>query len=493
MILELVGNDYKYAAEQMMLTMYPGERPVYGKAGMGELSVRITLRRGGVYTTVTAVLYDGAGGKYTASSRADNESLSGELERNRILQRCVKMAFYKAAKEATGKSPDWGALTGIRPAKLVTGYIEEGMSVRGAVNRLKREFFVSAERAQLCGDAAVMGLRTKNSLEERDVALYIGIPFCPTRCAYCSFVSNSVEKSIKLIEPFLESLNREIAALAKVVEELGLNVISVYMGGGTPTTLSAGQLDGLIGKLSGSFSLKNVREFTVEAGRPDTITREKLQVLKNWGIDRISINPQSMRDEVLAAIGRRHTSEAVAEAVELARSAGMGHINMDLIAGLPADSAEGFRYTVDRVLALSPESITIHTLSLKKGTKITLENTKIPGGDEVRDMLDYGGRALRMAGYGPYYLYRQKYTSGGFENVGWSKKGYESLYNILIMEELCSILSMGGGGSTKLVAAKQGKIQRIFNPKYPYEYIEGIEKVIKGKEGIREFYETEVF
>lgn len=493
MILELVGSDYKYAAEQMMLTMYPGEKPVYGRAEAGTLSVRLALREGKVYTTASAVLYDGAGGRYTGYSRARNLELTGKLERDRILQRCIKMAFYKAASEATGKTPDWGALTGIRPGKIVTGFIEAGMSADRAVSRLKREFFVSEERAQLCKDTAIMGLRTKNSLKERDIALYIGIPFCPTRCAYCSFVSNSVEKSVKLIEPFLESLSLEIDALSKVVSDLGLNVISVYMGGGTPTTLSAEQLDRLMGKISGSFNLENVREYTVEAGRPDTITFEKLAVLKKRGADRISVNPQSMRDEVLKAIGRRHTSGDVVKAMEIAREAGIEHINMDLIAGLPADSPEGFRYTVDKVLALCPESITIHTLSLKKGTKITLEGTEIPGGEAVRAMLDYGAKTLRNTGYAPYYLYRQKYTSGGFENVGWAKRGYESLYNILIMEELCSILSMGGGGSTKLVAAGKGKIQRIFNPKYPYEYIEGIEKVIRGKSGIREFYETEVF
>ena len=493
MIIELVGNDYKYAAEQMMLTMYPGEKPVYGSAGKECLSVRLALSRGREYTTVTATLYDGLGERYTALSRAANKNLTGDLEKDRLLQRCIKMAFYRAARKATGRTPDWGALTGIRPGKIVTGFMESGMSVKGAVSRLKREFFVSEERARLCGDTAVMGLRTKNSLKKRDIALYVGIPFCPTRCAYCSFVSNSVEKSKKLIEPFLESLDLEINALSKVVEELGLNIISVYMGGGTPTTLSPDQLDRLLGRLGDSFDLKNVGEFTVEAGRPDTITYEKLTVLKNRGIDRISVNPQSMRDEVLSAIGRRHTADEVVKAFRTARSAGIGHINMDLIAGLPADSTEGFKYTVDRVLELDPESITIHTMSLKKGTRITLEGTKIPAGDEVRRMLDYGNAALRGSGYAPYYLYRQKYTSGGFENVGWAKKGYESLYNILIMEELCSILSMGGGGSTKLVAADKGKIQRIFNPKYPYEYIEGIEKVIGCKEEIVKFYETEVF
>ncbi|MBQ8975796.1 MAG: coproporphyrinogen dehydrogenase HemZ, partial [Oscillospiraceae bacterium] len=384
------------------------------------------------------------------------------------------------------------SLTGIRPAKLAANMMEKGMTeaqVRGA---LSKEYCVYPERVKLCMDAAITGLELKKSLDYRDIALYVGIPFCPTRCAYCSFVSHSVEKSMKLVEPFLDALKKEIKATGRIVGDMGLRVRSLYIGGGTPTTLSAEQLDALFGQLSESFDLSDMIEFCVEAGRPDTIDEAKLTVMKSHGVNRISINPQTMSDEVLTAIGRRHTRDDIIRAYELARSVGFEVINMDLIAGLPADSAEGFRETLDTVMALNPENITVHTLSLKKGTRITLEGTPIPDSDEVGKMLDYSLERLTQAGYIPYYLYRQKFMSGGFENIGWSKPGTESFYNIAIMEELCSIIAMGGGASTKLVAQDTGRIERIFNAKYPYEYIDSIEKIISSKEYINEFYRNEV-
>jgi len=281
----------------------------------------------------------------------------------------------------------------------------------------------------------------------------------------------------------------ETAAVAK---RLRLRIISVYIGGGTPTTLSAPQLTDLIGRLRAAFSLSDGVEFTVEAGRPDTITAEKLAALREGGVTRISINPQSMDDRVLEAIGRKHSAEDVRRACRLARDAGSGAVNMDLIAGLPADSAKGFQRTLDEVIGYRPENITVHTLALKKGSRILLEGTALPSAEEVGRMLDFAAAGLRQAGYRPYYLYRQKFMSGGFENVGWALPGTENLYNILIMEELCTILAMGGGGSTKLVAAETGKIERIFNAKYPLEYLENEEKRTASKEHIAEFYEAEI-
>ena len=293
-----------------------------------------------------------------------------------------------------------------------------------------------------------------------------------------------------LIEPFLAALEREIGETAKVVRRLGLRVIALYIGGGTPTTLSAPQLTRLIDTLSREFDLSALREFCVEAGRPDTIAADKLSALR--GVTRVSINPQSMSDEVLSAIGRRHTAEDIRAAYALTRGISPAQVNMDLIAGLPADTPEGFERTLREVITMGPENITVHTLALKKGSKITLEDTARPGKAEVGRMLDAASDLLTAAGYRPYYLYRQKYMSGGFENVGWAKNGCESLYNILIMEELCTILAMGGGGSTKLVDPKKGRIERIFDPKYPKEYIEGIERTINSKEKIVKFYEEEV-
>jgi oxygen-independent coproporphyrinogen-3 oxidase len=504
MILTLLGHDYKYAVEQIMLMMYPDERPVYiadGKPVPG-LAAVVRLTLGEKYATAsTKIISDGA--SYKGMSRAARVALTNKLATDSLLQKIIKLSFYKAAMAAqvaspggvspTGIAPVWGALTGIRPGKLATSLLERGVPTARVLGSLQRDYFVSPERAALCLDTAGAGLQVKRSLGEKDIALYIGIPFCPTRCHYCSFVSHSVEKSMKLIPPFVEALLTEIAALSDVVSQLGLNVIAVYFGGGTPTTLSDAQLDRLMGALGDAFDLKNVREYTVEAGRPDTITAEKLTVLRRRGADRISINPQSMSDEVLRAIGRRHTAEDIVNAVRLARDAGFGCVNMDLIAGLPGDTAGGFQSSLEQVLALRPENVTVHTLSLKKGTKITLENTPLPGVSDVYSMLDGAQSRLRGGGFSPYYLYRQKFMSGGFENVGWCLDGFAGLYNILIMEELTTILALGGGGVTKLVgrapgSGPSGRIERIFNLKYPYEYIGSIGRVIAQKTRIAEFY-----
>ena len=333
---------------------------------------------------------------------------------------------------------------------------------------------VTPARARLAIEAADAGIRAAAELEPNDISLYVGIPFCPTRCAYCSFVAQSVEKSFSLVEPYLEALFDEITAAGQLVRELGLNVKSFYMGGGTPTTLTADQMDRLLTKLEQNFDFGNLAELTIEAGRPDTIDEEKLRVLRAHNTTRVSINPQTMEDNVLAAIGRRHTADDIRRAMEQVRAANFPHVNMDLIAGLPEDTPEGFARSLDEVISMGADNITVHTLSLKKGSRIMLEGSRIPGADEVAQMLDYADPTLRKHGFAPYYLYRQKYMSGSFENVGWTKPGGTGLYNIYIMEELHSILSLGAGGSTKMVGG--GQIRRAFNAKYPREYIDRPEK-----------------
>jgi oxygen-independent coproporphyrinogen-3 oxidase len=495
MRLTLKGHDYKYAVEQIMLMMYPEERPVYTDGADTALSAEVTLHFGGTFATAVTRLRS-SGGVFFGASRVKRTALTDKLTSDRQLQKIIKLSFYKAAvsaaggEDGAGKKPAWGALTGIRPGKIATGLLEQGFSENRVLKTLINDYYVSPERGALCIDTARAGILTKETLRERDIALYIGIPFCPTRCHYCSFVSHSVEKSMKLIEPFLDALFLEIDAVSELVKRNSVSIIAVYIGGGTPTTLTAEQLDRLMKKLASAFDLSNVREYTVEAGRPDTITEEKLHALYKNGAERISINPQTMSDEVLRAIGRRHTAAEVIRAVQLARDAGFRFINMDLIAGLPGDTTESFCRSLGAVVSLEPENITVHTLSLKKGTRITLENMAVPGAFEVSAMLDFANRTLRSHGYSPYYLYRQKFMSGGFENVGWCQPGKESLYNILIMEELATILALGGGGVTKLVRPNTGRIERIFNPKYPYEYNENISRVIENKQRIDRFWST---
>ena len=335
---------------------------------------------------------------------------------------------------------------------------------------------------------ALRALPLPEELAHRKVSLYVGIPFCPTRCAYCSFVSADVGRALKLIDPFLDALCRELAATGAMLADAGLRVRTVYFGGGTPTTLSAPQLDRLMGELADHIDLSGCTEYTVEAGRPDTITAEKLAVLARRGCSRVSVNPQTMQDAVLERMGRAHRADDILRAYALARESGIGCINMDLIAGLPGDSAEGFRASLEQVLDLGPENVTVHTLALKKGSRLMEEGGGLPSGAAVADMLDFAWAALRGAGQRPYYLYRQKYMSGSFENVGWCRPGAESLYNICMMEELHTIVSLGGGGVTKLVDRATGYIERLANAKYPQEYIQKIDAVCADKGRVAQFY-----
>lgn len=486
MKLYLVNHDQRYAAEQMLLTLFPDERPEYPAEPTDDDCAVLTRSDAAKTTTVTCRLRRNG---QTALGRAaiPKTALTDPVTEGRLLSRAVKRAFYHAALRLGVKQPVWGALTGVRPGKLMEKLLLDGCTDTEALRRFRAEFDVSAERARLCLQTAHATLHAADALQERDVCLYIGIPFCPTRCAYCSFVSQSVEKSMKLIPPFFDALLREVEATAQAARVAGLRCVSLYLGGGTPTTLSADQLDTLFARIEACFSPADLREITVEAGRPDTITRDKLTVLRRHNVGRISVNPQTMDDRVLDVIGRRHTAQDIVDALDLTRETGGFAVNMDLIAGLPGDTVEGFRQTIDRVLALAPENITVHTLSRKRGSSLTENEAPLPTASDVGEMLDYAAAQLEAAGYAPYYLYRQKFMSGGFENVGWTKPGFENLYNICIMEELCSILAMGGGASTKLVAPG-GKIRRSFDPKYPKEYIENIDRICAEKEIIRDWF-----
>ena len=471
----------------MLLTLYPDERPVYPDAPDGADGVTISLRRGNRYAVALCRLTrngaSAAGRAQFALSRALTPTDAVRWE-----QRIVKLCFYRAALALGHEKPVWGSLTGVRPAKFLANLMErDGLTFADAQRALVREHGVDPERAALCADAAAAAMEVRRKLSARDVCLYVGIPYCPTRCAYCSFVSVDAPKLLKTIPTYLDALEKELDAAAAAVRESDRRVIAVYIGGGTPTTLSASELERLIRKLRGSFDLSSCREFTVEAGRPDTVTEEKLAVLRALGVDRVSVNPQTMSDAVLKTIGRHHTVAQVLEAVEMVRRVGGLAFNMDLIAGLPGDTPESFAGTLERVLSLTPENITVHTLALKKGSKFLTEGTLLPDGAQVGAMLDASREKLTAAGYVPYYLYRQKFMSGSFENVGWTQPGFTNLYNICIMEELCPILAMGAGGSTKLVAPG-GIVKRLMAPKYPKEYIERIDDTCRAKAGITDFF-----
>ena len=406
----------------------------------------------------------------------DNELVSAQL-------------LYKLLCDFTGLTQPWGILTGVRPVKLLRR-LAEGSSEEQAVKKFEKDFFVSNEKIALSRETEHNERKILELSKPESFSLYVGIPFCPSRCSYCSFVMASIERAEKLIEPYTKLLCEEIKQTAEIANKLGLRLETVYIGGGTPTTLSAEQLDTVLGTVNNSFDMSTCREFTVEAGRPDTIDIAKLFALKENKVDRISINPQTVNDEVLKTIGRKHTAQQFFDAFELARKCGFDNINTDLIAGLPTDTPESFKNSLDSIVRLNAECITVHTLCMKRASRLTTEGVTLDlqQARDAREMLAYTQNILGQNEYIPYYMYRQSRMVGNLENVGWSKKGFESLYNVYVMDETHTILACGSGGVTKLKRNNPDYLERIFNFKYPYEYIDRFDELIQRKSGIMQFY-----
>ena len=464
----LQGHEDRYAVEQLAMSLFGVDN---------RAEVVSTLFRG--KTWLTAVTVVTIGGKNSRASRRLQTAKEDVPLRRRILQQ----SLYLAALPLLESVPAWGALAGVRPTKITTKHLLQGNSEKSAHTLLKEVYFVTPPRRELAVDCSRSTVRAQQKLEKGDISLYVGIPFCPTRCAYCSFVSRSVGKRTELLEPYLQALYREIEKTGALMQASGRRVRSLYIGGGTPTTLSSNQMAQLLDKIHKTFDMSRCLEFTVEGGRPDTLNAEKLQTIFSHGADRMSINPQSMVDSVLRASGRPHTAQDVLQSYRQATEAGFRDINMDLIAGLPTDTVEGFCRSLDTVASLNPSNITVHTLALKKGADLFEKQVSLPDAVAVAQMVDYANETLRRLGYKPYYLYRQKYMSGSFENVGWSRDNRDCLYNIYMMEELNSIISLGGGGMNK-VNLPQGRLERFHNPKFPEQYIEQIDSVLEQKEAL---------
>lgn len=406
----------------------------------------------------------------------DNELVSAQL-------------LYKLLCDFTGLTQPWGILTGVRPVKLLRRLAEESNEEQ-AVKKFENDFFVSNEKIALSRETEHNERKILELSKPESFSLYVGIPFCPSRCSYCSFVMASIERAEKLIEPYTKLLCEEIKRTAEIANKLGLRLETVYFGGGTPTTLSAEQLDTVLRTVNKSFDMSTCREFTVEAGRPDTIDIAKLFALKENKVDRISINPQTVNDEVLKTIGRKHTAQQFFDAFELARKCGFDNINTDLIAGLPTDTPVSFKNSLDSIVRLNAECITVHTLCMKRASRLTTEGVTLDlqQARDAREMLAYTQNILGQNEYIPYYMYRQSRMVGNLENVGWSKKGFESLYNVYVMDETHTILACGSGGVTKLKRNNPDYLERIFNFKYPYEYIDRFDELIQRKSGIMQFY-----
>ena len=391
---------------------------------------------------------------------------------------------YDLLRSWTGVRPLWGKMTGVRPVRLVHDKRAAGWTEEEIDDFFLKRFDCSPEKygmAKAIADLQEPILKVGSA--PKTYSLYIGIPFCPSRCSYCSFVSCNLDRDRKLVQPYVDCLCKEVEAIRDEADKAGLMLCSIYIGGGTPPSLSADQLRQLMGTVRANFDLSKVVEYTVEAGRPDCTDAEKLAVIKEYGATRISINPQTFSDEVLENIGRKHSAQDILDCYAEARAAGHGDINMDLIAGLPDDDEEGFADSIRQVLDLNPSNITVHTLALKKGAALFGSRMELPPQEAVAAMLTGAEDALRRSGYEPYYLYRQKYMSGSFENTGWCRPGYTGLYNIYMMEELHTILSLGGGGMNKINLPEE-KLARYHNPKIPQDYISRIDTILQQKDEI---------
>ena len=466
MNLTLIGHEDRYAVEQLQMALFP-ENP--------EGTAVSALFRGKTWLTATAKIT--LNGKTVSAARR----LKAGEETVRLRRRILQQSYYLAAIQLLDRKPAWGALAGVRPTKITTKHLLEGGTPASADRLMRDVYYVTPERRQLAVDCSESTVKAVSLMGKDDLSVYVGIPFCPTRCSYCSFVSRTVGKKTDLLDKYLAALEREIQVTARLMKESGKHLLTLYIGGGTPSILSTPQMIHLLDTLRESFDFSRCIEFTVEGGRPDTLDLEKLRAIREHGADRMSINPQTMEDSVLRACGRPHTGADVIRAYRQAEEAGFSAINMDLIAGLPTDDFDGFRRSLDAVASLNPANITVHTLALKKGADLFEKREGLSTAEEVSQMVDYSNAALRNLSYKPYYLYRQKYMSGSFENVGWSREGLDCLYNIYMMEELHTIVSLGGGGMNK-VNLPDGTLQRFHNPKFPEQYIEMIDSVCRQKE-----------
>lgn len=407
-------------------------------------------------------------------------NVEGEKEYQKLCKKVVSYVYLSVLQQNTGIIQPWGILTGIRPTKLLHRKLMQAENKEAARNHLMEEYMIQEEKVQLMEQIVERQLAVVPDLYDlkNEVSIYIGIPFCPTKCAYCTFPAYAINGRQGSVNSFLGGLHYEMREVGRWLKEAGINITTVYFGGGTPTSITAEEMDMLYEEMYSAFpNMDRVREVTVEAGRPDTITPEKLEVLNKWNIDRISINPQSYIQETLKAIGRHHTVEETIEKYKLARSMGMRNINMDLIIGLPGEGLKEFQYTLDETAKLMPESLTVHTLSFKRASEMTKnkQKYKVAGREEIAEMMNLAANWTEDYGYTPYYLYRQKNILGNLENVGYSIPGQESIYNIMIMEEQQSIIGLGCGAASKFVHPETGKITRFANPKDPKSYNDGFE------------------
>ena len=484
LVFEGQSGDFAYEVQAVAKVFIPGVRFLLVTDGsepeaVHVIRVNIETRNGALQLQADVILH---------GKRLERSESAAKSPDKQEVEFALCRLLYDVLQTLTGYTPPWGMLTGIRPVRKVIQALDAGMTPEEACRSLQSRYRISDEKMRLALETALVQQPILPH-SRREIGLYVSIPFCPTRCSYCSFVSHSMETAYKLIPAYIEKLCEEIRVYGELIRRYGLTVQSVYIGGGTPTSITAAQLQTVMAALAKHIELARAREYTVEAGRADTITAEKLRVIREMGATRISVNPQTLQDSVLEAIGRKHTAQQAIDAFQLARSLGFDDINMDLIAGLPTDTYEGFADTLRRVMSLDPDSITVHTLTLKRSA--SLYNGSHDSSAEIADisrMAELSAQELPKGGWHPYYLYRQKNTLGNLENVGYAKPGKENLYNILIMDETQTILAAGCAASTKLVE-ENGDITRVMNYKFPYEYIDRFDRMMEKKREVEKVLE----
>lgn len=483
MYLVNLNHSYNYETENLLRLFFPEKIIQSDAVPENEDYILTSLEGNAVYVRLYL-----SGETAERNKVYDEKNIPINDTRESFFERKIALLMFDVLTRSTGYTPPWGILTGVRPAKLM-GKLCLSMGDSQAKEYFKNELLVSKEKTELAYEVSRKEAPIIDGASgEKSFSLYVSVPFCPTRCSYCSFISHSNDKAKKLMPEYTEYLVREIRETGRIAKKLGLELESVYYGGGTPTALTEELLKRVTDAVGESFDLSGVKEYTIEAGRPDSVTREKFRIMKNCGCRRISINPQTFNDDVLKVIGRNHTSSQTLEAMKMAREEGFDFINTDLIAGLPTDSLESFSRTLETTLSLEPENITVHTLALKRSSNIVTENRQTNSGAVAAEMLSLAQKRLTESGYKPYYMYRQSKCLGNLENVGWAKEGYECLYNVYMMEECHTVLAVGAGAVTKLKNPSGNEIERIFNYKYPYEYISDFDEIINRKKQIEQFY-----
>lgn len=466
------GDISRYYAETLVLLFFPGSKfPKEEKAG--DICIYMSVEEGDNGVTGTVTIKDAE--REVSASYVPSQPCAAEVSHEMLLKLVAGGAMLRAGADFCGTVPPWGMITGVRPAKLCLDMLEAGRSDDEVLEHFIRDFLCSDKKARLALMTAKKEHLFVTDVRRRECSVYIAIPFCPSRCAYCSFVSFSSPKLLSLIPDYLARLCVDIKNTFKIIKETGLRVATVYIGGGTPTTLSANELEVLLSTISSCTDISLLDEFTVEAGRPDTIDKEKMDVLVKWGVTRVSVNAQTLNNEILKSIGRRHNTEDFLRAYSCALESGVRDINVDLIAGLPDEHYESFASSCKKIVDLDPTNITVHTFYVKRAAELRDDINSFRAEDEnTLRAVDLSQDLILSAGYTPYYLYKQKNTAANLENVGFSKNGHECLYNIFMMEEVHTVFGAGASAMTKLVSPHKDdmKIERICETKYPYEYLD---------------------